>query len=190
MAHISVPQTRTRRRSSLKTFSRCIPLCALLLLVIASCGYHNPNIYTGPEKVIYLQNWKNRTSELGLDSSLYQSLVRWYQNSGSISITKSKEGAHLVLAGEIVSMSLPSLSYGSGNSATEVKIRLQVRYVMKDIATDTILFEQPGETWSENYLTGGSTADTKASQRKALARIIDDLSQRIYQKTVTRMQSM
>ena len=160
------------------------------MLVLTACGYHNPNIYSGPKKVIYLQNWKNRTSELGLDSSMYRSLVRWYQNSGSISITKDREGADLILAGEIVSISLPSLSYGSDNSATEVKIWLKVRYVMKDLSTDTIIFEQPGETWSENYLTGGSTADTKANQRKALETIVDDLSEKIYQKTIARMQAM
>lgn len=190
MAQIAGYRIKTWRSSSLKTYRLYISLGALLVLVLASCGYHNPNIYSGPKKVIYLQNWKNRTSELGLDSSMYRSLVGWYQNSGAISITKSKEGAHLMLAGEIVSISLPSLSYGSGNSTTEVKIRLKVRYVMKDLTTDTILFEQPGEIWSQNYLTAGSTANTKANQRQALEIIVDDLSEKIYQKTVARMQTL
>lgn len=147
-------------------------------------------MYTGPAKKIYLQNWKNRTSELGLDASIYKALVRWYQKSGSISITKKKEGSHLVLAGEIVSISLPSLSYGSDSIASEVKIHLRVRYVMKDLTSDTIILEEPGETWSQSYLIGGSTSETRDNQRKALAIIINDISERIYQKTIVKLKTL
>lgn len=174
----------------MKRYSRYIPLWICSVLFLVSCGYHNPYVYTGPEKVIYLKNWKNRTSELGLDAQIYQSLVRWFQKSGSISITKNKEAAHLVLAGEIVSIDLPSLSYGSSNSATEVKIRLKTRYVMKDLATDKILIEQPGEIWTQDYLVGGSTAETRDNQNEALETILDDLSQKIYQKMLVQLQTL
>ncbi len=168
----------------MKSYSRYIPLLAVLVLFLASCGYHNPYVYTGPEKVIYLADWKNRTSELGLDSKIYQSLVKWYQKSGSITITKKKDGADLILAGEIVSIDLPSLSYGSSSSATSVKIRLKTRYILKDLATGKILIEQPSEMWTEDYLVGDTTSETSDNQDEALDVIIDDLSQKIYQKTL------
>ena len=79
---------------------------------MAGCGYHNPYVYTGPEKVIYIMDWKNRTSELGLDADIYKSLIRWFQKSRSIKTTKKRDGADLILAGEIVSIDIPSLSYG------------------------------------------------------------------------------
>lgn len=155
-----------------------------LLVLLAGCGYHNPNIYTGPDRVIHLSNWKNRTNELGLDARFYQTLHRWYQRSGSITVTKNKEDAQLVLAGEIISLSLPSRSYSANNSATEVRVSLQVRYVLLDRTTNTILVEQPRETWSETYLVGGSTAETKANQQEAIATIVDDISEAIYQKSL------
>jgi hypothetical protein len=171
----------------LKTYRRYIPLWALLSLIIVSCGYHNPYVYTGPEKVIYIRDWKNRTSELGLDSQFYQSLIRWYQKSGSITISKDSTGADLVLAGEIVSIHLPSLSYGAGKTAAEVKIRLKIRYILKDITTGKILIEQPGEVWTQDYLVGSSSTQTRDNQNEALEIIINDISQKIYQKTLVEL---
>jgi hypothetical protein len=73
-------------------------------------------------------------------------LLKWFQKSGSLTITKNKEGADFILAGEIVSIALPTLTYNSSNSASNVKIRLTVRYILKDLSTDAILIEQPKET--------------------------------------------
>lgn len=171
----------------MKVLSRFIPLCIGLVVLLASCGYHNPYVYTGPEKIIYITDWKNRTSELGLDSKIYQSLIRWYQKSGSITISKNREGADLVLAGEIVSIHLPSRSYGANSITTEVKIRLKVRYILKDIASGKILMEVPAEVWTEDYLIAASTAATNNNEQDALDEIINDLSQKIYQKTLVEL---
>lgn len=164
-------------------------VCSLFIAacILAACGYHNPNVYTGPHKVIYITEWKNRTSELGLDVKIYRSLTRWFQNSGSISTVREKAGADLILAGEIISIELPSLSYGSNNTAAEVKVRLRVRYVLKDIATNSILMEVPDEVWIDDYLISTSSAVNQDNERKALDTIINDLSQRIYQRTVSKL---
>ena len=116
----------------MKTTKCFIPLLILFVFLLSSCGYRNPNVYSGPEKSIYITNWKNRTNELTLDIKIYQSLVKWYQKSSSITVTKGREGADLILAGEIVSIDLPSLSYGESSAASEVKLKLKIRYILKD----------------------------------------------------------
>jgi hypothetical protein len=155
----------------------------LFLILVASCGYRNPNVYNGPSKVIYATEWKNRTSELGLDSKIYRSLTSWFQKSGSITTVREKNGADLILAGEIVSIELPSLSYGS-NVATEVKVRLKVRYILKEISTNKILLEVPSEVWTEEYLVTTSSSTNSDNESEALDQIIEDLSKKIYQRTV------
>ncbi|WP_228721509.1 MULTISPECIES: LPS assembly lipoprotein LptE [Desulfosediminicola] len=167
--------------------SRYVPLLAFVALFIVACGYRNPYVYNGPQKVIYLKTWENRTSELGLDNDIYQALVRWFQKSGSIKISKNQEGADLILAGEIVSIDLPTLSYGSGNDATEVKVRLKTRYVMKDIGSETIVLEQPGEVWTQDYLIGDSAESNRSNREKALDIIVDDLAQKIYQRALVQL---
>lgn len=160
------------------------PLVLVACFILVSCGYRSPYVYSGPDKNLYITNWQNRTNELLLDAKIYQSLVTWYQKSGSIKVTKSKEGAHLILAGEIISIDLPSLAYGSGNDATEVKVLLTVRYVLKDLEKDTVLLEVGRETWTEEYKVGASSSESADNEKAALAIIIDELSEKIYIKTL------
>ena len=158
----------------MKTVRKYIPIVVLLFLVVA-CGYRNPNVYTGPPKAIYITDWKNRTNKLNLDSQLYRSLVRWFQNASSISTVRTKEGADIILAGEIVSLELPSLAYGAN---------LRVRYIIKEISTNKIMIEVPDEIWTQEYLVSSNSNTNIDNENKALDIIIDDLSQKIYQRTV------
>ena len=161
-----------------------LPSLLAVVFLLASCGYRNPYVYTGPDRDLYITTWHNRTNELLLDAKIYQSLVRWYQKSGSIKVTKQKEGAQLILAGEIVSIDLPSLSYGVGNDATEVKVLLTVRYILKDLENDKVLMEVGNEVWTEEYKVGASSSESADNEKEALEIIIDDLSEKIYIRTL------
>ncbi len=163
---------------------RLFPLI-VIACIVAACGYRNPNIYNGPPKSIYITEWKNRTSELGLDSKLYRSLTKWFQKSGSISTVRQKEGADLILAGEVVSLELPSLSYGANNITSEVKVRLRVRYIVKEIASNKILLEVADQIWEESYIASTNSSVNMDNETKALNKIIEDMSQKIYQKTIS-----
>lgn len=164
-----------------------MPLLFVLIVLLASCGYHNPYVYDGPAKTIYISEWKNRTSDLSLDSKLYRSLARWYQKAGSLHVSKDKEGADLILAGEIISISLPSLGYGASRESVQNVVRLRVRYILKDIATGKILMEAPSEVWDESYLTSSNASVTSDNETAALDTIIDELSQKIYQRTLVQI---
>lgn len=152
---------------------------------ITACGYHNPNVYNGPSKSIYMTEWKNRTSELGLDSQIYRSLTRWFQKTASIDTVREKEGADLILAGEIISLELPSLAYGANNITSQVKVILRVRYILKDLASKKIVIEVPNEYWTEEYLVSADSSANSDNEQKALETIIEDLSRRIYQRTIS-----
>lgn len=157
-------------------------VCAFLTIAVllGGCGYYFPHVYDGPTRVIYMPNWKNRTNQLGLDSKIDQSLSRWFQKSNSIVLTKNKDEADLILAGEIVDIDLPSISWDGNAQATEVKVVMQVRYVLKDIKADTIIWEVPSEVWTEEYSASGGSAVMADNEGNALARILTDMSERIY----------
>lgn len=174
----------------MKTTLRLNLFFLLPALFIAACGYHNPYIYDGPEKSIYVTHWQNKTNALQLDTKIYQSLTHWFQKSSSIKVTKEKAGADLILAGEIVSIQLPSLSYGAANTTTQVKVVLTVRYILKEIKTDKILLEVPGETWTEDARVTRSATTTTDNEEKALAIIVDDLSEKIYIKAMGKLSQL
>ena len=119
---------------------------------------------------------------------IYQSLVKWYQKSNRIQVKREQEGSDMILAGEIVSIDIPTLSYGANNITTEVKVHLKVRYILKSIKTGKVLMEIPNQSFSEAYLINTSSSITKDNEYKALQRIIDDLSEKIYLRTLNELQ--
>ncbi|MDJ0622081.1 MAG: LptE family protein [Desulfocapsaceae bacterium] len=166
----------------LSSYAVIISLTALIML--SSCGYRNPYVYSGPDRTIYIASWQNRTNELQLDAQIYQSLVEWYQKSGSIDVVRNKDEADLIIGGEIISIDLPSLSYGANNTTREVKLRLRIRYILKDLRSGEILFQQPNQLRVEEYVVGGDATTEAANENEALAIIIDELSQDIYLRTL------
>lgn len=162
-------------------------LAAIVFITFCLCScsaYYFPHIYEGPSQVIYAPTWKNRTNKLGLDSQIYQTLSRWFLKSDSITLTKDKAKADLILAGEIVSISLPSISWDGQSNATDIKVRLGVRYVVKDLKTGEILWEVPEQLWTEDYPSETLNATI---EEEALATIVDDLSESIYLGTLKRL---
>ncbi len=161
-------------------------LITALLMIPTGCGYHFPAVatYDGPGKTLYMSQWKNRTSKLGIDTTLYRSLSGWFQQSEAITITRDKEQADLILAGEIVYIELPSVAWGDDTITTDINIRLTVRYVLKDLKTGELLIEVPSELWTEDYPAQMGTM----GENKALKTIINDLSERIYLNTLTSLQ--
>lgn len=148
-----------------------------LVFLLGGCGYYFPHIYDGPEKNVYMPNWKNRTDKLGIDAVMYQSLSIWFQKSKAIRITKDKETADLILAGEITFIDLPSVAWDGNARTTGVKVRLGLRYVLKDLKNGEILWEVPKDLWTEDFDTLNQSAD---SEDEALKQIIDDVSEKIY----------
>lgn len=158
-----------------KTLGWGLVLCCAL--VFSGCGYYFPHVYEGAHRVVYMQTWKNRTNKLGLDMKIYQSLSRWFQKTEAVDLTKEKSGADLILAGEILSIDLPSVSWNSVSDATGTKVQLYVRYALKDLKTGKILWEVPNKLYTADYTVQTATS---AADDEALSKIIDDMSENIY----------
>jgi hypothetical protein len=168
----------------LKTGKIGLGAVLLLALFFGGCGYYFPHIYSGPARTIYMPNWENRTSKLGLDNDVYQSLSRWFQKTDALNLTKEREGADLILAGEIMAINLPSVSWANVATATDIKVELYVRYVLKDLKTGDILWEEPRKLYTEDY--SARTIST-AAEDQALDKIIEDMSENIYLGTLNRI---
>ena len=155
-----------------------------LIFLLGGCGYYFPHIYDGPEKSVYMPNWKNRTDKLGIDAVMYQSLSLWFQKSKAIRITKKKEDADLILAGEITFIDLPSVAWNGNARATDIKVKLGLRYVLKDLKTGKILWEVPNDLWTEDFNTLNQESQTEDD---ALKQILDDVSEKIYLGTLDKL---
>jgi len=155
--------------------------------MLGGCGYYFPNIYDGPEKSVYMPNWKNRTDKLGIDSLMYQSLSSWFQKSPAIRITKEKNNADLILAGEITYIDLPSVAWDGNARSTGTKVQLILRYVLKDLKSNDIIWEVPRDVWTEDVSAINESADT---EDEALKVIVDDISEKIYLGTLNKLRKI
>ena len=174
----------------MRTPKSVIPVLLILAFMLGGCGYYFPHVYDGPTKKVYMPTWKNRTSNLELDAKIYQSLSRWFQKSKSIVLTKNKAEADLILAGEMIRIELPSVSWDGNARATEVNVRLEVRYILKDLKTEDILWEVPRELWTEAYSTRGGSTIMADQEKEALDQIISDLSERIYLGSLEKLREL
>jgi hypothetical protein len=156
----------------------------LCMLMLGGCGYSFPHVYEGSHRSIYMPTWQNRTNKLGLDMKIYQSLSRWFQKTEAVDLTKEKSGADFILAGEILSIDLPSVSWNSVSDTTGTKVILYVRYVLKDSKSGKILWEVPKKLYTEDYTV---KTVTSAADDEALAKIIEDMSEEIYLGTLNRI---
>ncbi|NQS71697.1 MAG: hypothetical protein HQQ73_06030 [Desulfobulbaceae bacterium] len=156
----------------------------LSVCLLAGCGYYFPHMYEGPERVVYMPNWENRTNKLGLDNRIYQSLSRWFQKSDVVKLTKERTNADYILAGEIVDIDLPSVSWDGVTRATGINVKLIVRYVLKDLNTGEIVWEVPGKLYTADYTEKRVSA---AGDEIALREIVDDISEEIYLGTLHRI---
>ena len=155
----------------------------LCLLFLSGCGYYFPHVYDGPARVVYMPTWQNRTNKLGIDNKIFQSLAHWFQKSEKVALTKDKTQADLILAGEVLSITLPSVSWRGVAEATSTKVQLVVRYILKDLKTGAILWEVPSKLYTADYtVQANTTADDEA-----LAKIIDEMSEHIYLGTLNKI---
>jgi hypothetical protein len=91
------------------------------------------------------------------------------------------------LAGEIISIQLPGVGWDTQARATDVKVELHLRYVLKDLQNDKILWEMPSDIWTEDYSTLAAKAD---NEDKAIRQILHDVSERIYLGTLARVRAL
>lgn len=156
----------------------------LVTLFLGGCGYYFPHVYNGPDRVVYMPTWQNRTNKLGLDNKIYQSLAHWFQKSEKVALTKDKTKGDLILAGEIISINLPSVSWNGADTTTSTKVQLIVRYVLKDLKTGAILWEVTNKLYTADY---SSTTPNATADDEALAMIINDMSEDIYLGTLKKI---
>ena len=159
-------------------------LLALALPALAGCGYSFPHVMDGPERVIYMPDWENRTNKLSLDNRIYQSLARWFQKTDAARLTKTREGADYILAGEIQYIDLPSVSWDGVTRSKSINVILVVRYALQDVKTGKLIWEVPGKAYTADYSEERVSA---AGDEVALDEIIADMAEDIYIGTLRRI---
>jgi len=157
----------------------------LLLLAFAcsSCGYRNPYVKGSPETpatTLLITTWQNRTNELGLESIYFRLFNAWFKKSSRITVVFDEDQADLKLTGEIAAIDLPGLFYDSFDEAVEIKLKLTVRFTLRDNRNNTVLWQERKFTIYEPFIIDPSDERTRFNKQSALLRIGDKIGEFIY----------
>jgi len=159
----------------------------LLAFVCTSCGYTNPYVSNeSPEsssKTLLITTWQNRTNELGLESIYFRLFNAWFKKSSRISVVFNEEQADLKLTGEISSIDLPGLFYDSFDEALEIKVKLTVRFTLRDNRNNSILWQEREFTVYEPFIIDPTGELTRYNKQNALLRIGNEIGEMIYLRT-------
>lgn len=164
-------------------------LFSLLFLFISlgGCGYHNPYVAVQESptswKTLHITTWENRTNELGLESIYFRLFNAWFKNSSKINVIQDRDQADLSLHGEIVAIDLPGLFYDKFDEALEIKIKLTVRFDLRDNKNDHILWRERRYIVYEPFVIDPDPGKTKSNRRRALLKIGDEIAELIYLRT-------
>lgn len=163
-----------------------LPLLIICLL-LSGCGYTNPyadltelDTDNGGRVSIYIDMWRNHTAELGYQTLLKQSLVRWLKKSPRFSIAAKRSQADYVLGGTVHSARYPGLSYGNYDRAIELRAEIEISFQLIDNKTGTPLIKSRQITRREAFRVGENASEAESNKREALLEIADDIADNIY----------
>ncbi len=71
-----------------------------------------------------------------------------------------------------------------------MKLTLKVRYIFKDLATGSVLIEQGSETWQQSYTVTADAAETRDNANEAQETIVEDMAQKIYQRSLVQISKL
>jgi len=156
-------------------------------ITLAGCGYYNPYVDSqegdSAWKTLHITTWENRTNELGLESIYFRLFNAWFKNSSKINVIQDADHADLRLTGEIASIDLPGLFYDKFDEALEIKIKLTVRFSLRDNKNDHILWRERNFIIYEPFIIDPDPGRTKSNRRRALLKIGNEIAELIYLRT-------
>jgi hypothetical protein len=156
-------------------------------IALAGCGYYNPYVDSqegdSAWKTLHITTWENQTNELGLESIYFRLFNAWFKNSSKINVIQDADQADLRLTGEIASIDLPGLFYDKFDEALEIKIKLTVRFSLRDNKNDHILWRERNFIIYEPFIIDPDPGKTKSNRRRALLKIGDEIAELIYLRT-------
>ncbi|MBU0966175.1 MAG: hypothetical protein KKA54_07315 [Proteobacteria bacterium] len=164
-----------------------LALMLALMLSLSACGYSNPYVQSDDSEgvkqgtaSIFVDMWQNKTSELGFQSEVKQSLVRWLKKSPHFSMARTPEQADYILSGVIESVHIPGLSYGTFDRAVELRAEITYSVEVKNTKTGEILLKRKDGDWYESFRVGKDAAALEMNKREALREVADNIAENIY----------
>jgi outer membrane lipopolysaccharide assembly protein LptE/RlpB len=138
---------------------------ALLLTVLAGCGYHlaGGNRLPSDVRTIAVPVFYNETFEPALENTVTTAVKQAFLTNSRLAVVNGSEEADLVLKGRIISFGLTPLAFDRSRSVVlEYRVRIRVEVALEDHRTQKVLWKNSGMESSAEYVV--NTTDTAANR--------------------------
>lgn len=166
---------------------------ALALTLVLGCGYTTGSLLPSHLKTIYVDNFANKIDisrepsdkygyemyRSGMESDITKAVINKFIFDGNLSIVRSEE-ADLILTGELINYTKEPLRYDTSDNVEEYRVLVSVNMELKDTTTGKSMWKENGFTGESTYWITGPVAK---SENSAVQAAIDDLADRIVEKT-------
>ncbi len=131
-----------------------IAAAAAACLICVQCGYHlrGTGSFLPPEiKSLGVPMFKNMSTRFDLDVLLTKSVVDELVARGKVEVTGDTARADAILLGEITAFSVNPIGFSDQNVADRYNITIVAKIVLRNLASQKIIFSNPSFVYQEEY---------------------------------------
>ncbi len=159
----------------------------LLLAPLAGCGYAlagRGSALPTHIRTIGVPLFTNATTIFDVEQTLTQRVRLEFIGRGRYKVVPDDTGTDAVLKGDITGISIRPTAFDSNQQASRYEITVVVKVEFRDITTDKVLYENPAQTFKEEYevTTGQSASDANTflgQNSNALERLATDFAKTV-----------
>ena len=128
--------------------------CLLVAAVASGCGYSlagRGSFLPADIRIIGVPQFTNRTQIFNLETQLTQKVRSEFIGRGRYQILPEATGVDALLTGEVSSVSVQPVSLTAQNIASRYVITMTARVELRDVKANTVLWENPGLVFRQEY---------------------------------------
>jgi outer membrane lipopolysaccharide assembly protein LptE/RlpB len=161
-------------------------LAPALLAPLAGCGYSlagRGSALPTHIKTIGVPLFTNATTVFDVEQTLTQRVRLEFIGRGRYKVVPEETGADAVLKGDISSITIRPTAFDREQQASRYEISVVVKVEFRDIVNDKMLYENPAQTFKEEYeVTNVQSADQASflgQNSNALERLANDFAKAV-----------
>ena len=161
--------------------------CALLLTVLAGCGYHLAGSNRLPDDIrtIAVPVFYNETFEPTLENAVTSAVKQEFLTNSRLTVVNDPEEADLILRGTIVSFGLTPVTFDRTTSVVvEYRVRIRASVTVEDRRTQKVLWKNPAMESAAEYRVNPDTAANRVAQDLAVAEASKLFAENVVQRVL------
>jgi outer membrane lipopolysaccharide assembly protein LptE/RlpB len=155
-------------------------VASLLFLLLCGCGYSlvgSGNILDPSIHTLYVPTFVNRTTRVGLEQSVTQSVADEFVSRGRLRIVNDPKQADIILRGSMDTFNLAPVGFVQGR-ATQYQVSVTANIELLDHRhEDKVLWKNDQYRFVENYQVNLDTTDSFDQESRAITEIAQKFAQ-------------